>query len=43
MKIHSEFDVPLPPVKAWEILCDIEEIVPCLPGAQITEKVDDLV
>ena len=43
MKIHNQFDVPLPPGKAWITLCDLEEIVPCLPGAEITEKVDDLV
>ncbi len=43
MKIHNEFDVPLPPVEAWTTLRDIEEIVHCLPGAEITEKVDELV
>ena len=43
MKIHNEFDVPLPPVEAWRTLRDIEEIVPCLPGAEITERVDELV
>ena len=42
MKVNNEFDVPLPPGQAWETLRDIEEIVPCLPGAEITEKVDDL-
>ncbi len=35
--------MPLPPTEAWGTLCDIEEIVPCLPGAEITDKVDDLV
>jgi hypothetical protein len=43
VKIHNEFDVPLPPVEAWKTLRDIEEIVPCLPGAEITERVDELV
>jgi len=42
VKLNNEFDVPLPPGQAWETLRDIEEIVPCLPGAEITEKVDDL-
>ena len=41
MKVHNEFDVPLPPAEAWKTLCDIEAIVPCLPGAAITEKVDE--
>jgi hypothetical protein len=43
VKIHNQFDVPLPPAEAWITLCDIEEIVPCLPGAEITGKTDDLV
>ena len=43
MKIRNEFDVPLPPGEAWLTLCDIEEIVPCLPGAEITDKLDELV
>ena len=30
-------------MEAWTTLRDIEEIVHCLPGAEITEKVDELV
>ena len=43
MRVSNEFDVPLPPADAWETLRDIEAIVPCLPGAEVTEKVDELV
>jgi len=41
MKIENGFDVPLPPADAWRTLLDIERMVPCLPGAQLTEKIDD--
>lgn len=41
MRIENQFEVPLPPDEAWALLLDIERIAPCLPGATITEAVDD--
>jgi carbon monoxide dehydrogenase subunit G len=41
MDFDSSFDVPLPPVQAWKTLMDIERIAPCMPGAELTEMVDD--
>jgi carbon monoxide dehydrogenase subunit G len=41
MEFDNAFDVPLPPSDAWRILMDIERIAPCMPGAELTEKVDD--
>ena len=41
MEFDNSFDVPLPPDQAWKTLMDIERIAPCMPGAQLTEKVDD--
>lgn len=41
MKLENAFEVPLPPPEAWDLLLDIERIAPCLPGASITEIVDD--
>ncbi len=41
MEFDNAFDVPLPPDDAWRILMDIERIAPCMPGAELTEKVDD--
>ncbi len=41
LEIKNAFNVPLPPDQAWPVLMDIERIAPCLPGAQITEIVDD--
>ena len=41
MEFDNSFDVPLPPDQAWETLMDIESIAPCMPGAELTEIVDD--
>jgi uncharacterized protein len=41
MEFDNAFDIPLPPAVAWRTLMDIERIAPCLPGAELTGKVDD--
>jgi carbon monoxide dehydrogenase subunit G len=41
MEFDNAFDVPLPPSDAWRVLMDIERIAPCMPGAELTAKVDD--
>jgi len=41
MKLKNTFEVALPPPEAWALLLDIERIAPCLPGASITEVVDE--
>jgi len=41
MEFDNSFEVPLPPAQAWALLMDIERIAPCMPGAQLTEVVDD--
>lgn len=41
MEFDNSFEVPLPPQQAWSTLMDIERIAPCMPGAELTEKVDD--
>ncbi len=41
MELQNTFEVPLPPSEAWEVLLDIERIAPCLPGARLTEIVDE--
>jgi carbon monoxide dehydrogenase subunit G len=40
MEFDNSFDVPLPPAKAWALLMDIPRIVPCMPGAELTQIVD---
>lgn len=41
MEFDNSFEVPLPPDQAWATLMDIESIAPCMPGAELTEIVDD--
>jgi carbon monoxide dehydrogenase subunit G len=41
MIISNTFNVPLPPEEAWNRLMDIPSIAPCMPGAELTAKVDD--
>lgn len=41
MEFDNAFEVPLPPAEAWPVLMDIRGIAPCMPGAQLTEVIDD--
>lgn len=41
MQFSNSFDVPLPPDAAWTVLMDIPRIAPCMPGAELTEQVDE--
>jgi carbon monoxide dehydrogenase subunit G len=41
VRIESSFEVPVAPEKAWDLLMDIPRVVPCMPGATLTETVDD--
>jgi carbon monoxide dehydrogenase subunit G len=41
VEFDNSFEVPLPPDKAWATLMDIQRIAPCMPGAQLTEMVDE--
>jgi carbon monoxide dehydrogenase subunit G len=39
--IDNEFRVAAPADRLWSHLLDVERIAPCLPGAELTEVVDD--
>jgi hypothetical protein len=41
MEFDNAFEVPLPPAQAWEVLLDISRIAPCMPGAELTEVIDE--
>ena len=41
MEFDNSFEVPLPPAQAWPVLMDIRRIAPCMPGAELTDVVDD--
>ncbi len=41
MQIDSDFLVAAPIERVWAYLLDIERVAPCMPGAQLTEVVDE--
>jgi carbon monoxide dehydrogenase subunit G len=41
VEFDNSFDVPLPPAQAWGVLMDIRRIAPCMPGAELTEVIDE--
>ena len=41
MEFDNSFEVPLKPAEAWAVLMDIRRIAPCMPGAELTEVVDE--
>jgi carbon monoxide dehydrogenase subunit G len=41
VEFDNSFEVPLPPAQAWAVLMDIRRIAPCMPGAELTDVVDD--
>jgi uncharacterized protein len=41
VKIENSFEVPAPPEQAWELLMDVPRVIPCMPGAQLSETIDD--
>ncbi|MBP2325112.1 carbon monoxide dehydrogenase subunit G [Kibdelosporangium banguiense] len=41
MRIDNEFEVAAPVDQVWMYLLDVPRMAPCLPGAELTEVVDD--
>lgn len=41
MDLSNDFVVPLDPAEAWKVLLDIKRIMPCVPGAELIEMIDD--
>jgi len=41
MEFDNSFEVPLPIGAAWKVLMDIRRIAPCMPGAELTDVVDE--
>ena len=41
MEFDNTLELPLPPAEAWKLLLDIERIAGCIPGAELTEVVDE--
>jgi hypothetical protein len=41
MEIENSFHVPRDQAAVWAYLLDVERVVPCMPGAELTETIDD--
>ena len=41
VKLENSFDVAAPPSEAWAVLVDVQRVAPCVPGATLTEKIED--
>ncbi len=41
MLIENEFTVAAPVDDLWAYLLDVERIAPCMPGAELTETIDE--
>ncbi len=41
MRLENSFEVPAPPEAAWSLLMDVPRVIPCMPGAELTETVDE--
>ena len=41
MQIEDSFTVRQPVDRLWTFLLDVERVAPCMPGAELTETVDD--
>jgi carbon monoxide dehydrogenase subunit G len=40
MRIENSFTVAASPDDVWAYLLDVERVVPCMPGAELTETID---
>jgi carbon monoxide dehydrogenase subunit G len=41
VRIESSFEVPADRATAWALLMDVPRVVPCMPGAELVEEVDE--
>jgi carbon monoxide dehydrogenase subunit G len=41
VKLEKTFPIAAPAANAWRLLQDIKGVAECMPGAQITERIDD--
>jgi uncharacterized protein len=41
LDITNEFVVPLDPSETWKVLLDIKRIMPCVPGAELLDVLDE--
>jgi carbon monoxide dehydrogenase subunit G len=41
VKLENSFEVPASTEEAWDLLMDVPRVIPCMPGAELIETIDD--
>lgn len=41
MRIDNSFEVPAAVEDVWKLLLDVPRVVPCMPGAELIEQIDE--
>ena len=41
MKLENSFEVPASTEAAWDLLMDVPRVIPCMPGAELIETIDE--
>jgi carbon monoxide dehydrogenase subunit G len=39
--LENTIEIPAPIERVWDYMLDVERVAPCMPGAELTETVDD--
>ncbi len=40
-RLENSFEVPAAPEAAWDLLMDVPRVIPCMPGAELSDVVDE--
>src|ERR1700741_430975 len=43
MELEHSFTIPVPPEQAWQVLLDVEQGAPCMPGATVDSVDGDVI
>jgi carbon monoxide dehydrogenase subunit G len=43
MELEHSFTIPVPPEQAWQVLLDVEQVAPCMPGATVDSVDGDVI